>query len=100
LQRVKINYIDTCDKPVDDVAINCLNHGSYVWYRQDIEQRLKYINQTCAERKRSIKSGINRRGTYLYGGCLWITIRPVWLVVGGCSKECTVGSVPAVTVGQ
>jgi hypothetical protein len=24
----------------------------------------------------------------LYCGCVWITIRPVWLVVGGCSQAC------------
>jgi hypothetical protein len=46
------------------------------------------------------KKGINRRGTYLYCGCIWITIRPVWLVVGGYSQACTMGSGPAVTVRQ
>jgi hypothetical protein len=25
----------------------------------------------------------------LYYGCVWITIRPVWLVVGRCSQACT-----------
>jgi hypothetical protein len=35
----------------------------------------------------------------LYCGCMWIMIRPVWLVVGGCSQEGTVGSDLAVTTG-
>jgi hypothetical protein len=39
-----------------------------VWYRQDIEQRLKYVKNTCGT-KRSIKICVNRRGTYLYCGC-------------------------------
>jgi hypothetical protein len=33
----------------------------------------------------------------LYCGCVWITIHPVWLVVGGCSQACTVGSDPEPT---
>jgi hypothetical protein len=34
---------------------------------------------------------------YLYCGCIWITIRPVWSVVVGCNQECIVGSFPAGT---
>jgi hypothetical protein len=60
--------------------------------------KIEIYKPNACETKKEHKNGINRRRTYLYCGCMWITIRPMWLVVGGCSQECTVGSGPAVTV--
>jgi hypothetical protein len=34
---------------------------------------------------------------YLCCGCIWITTSPVWPSVGGCDRECIVGSVLAVS---
>jgi hypothetical protein len=30
----------------DDVAAKWLNHRGYVWYRKDIQQRLKYVHKS------------------------------------------------------
>jgi hypothetical protein len=42
-------------KILDDVVVKQLNHRGYVWYRQDMEQRLKYVNKMHVEQKRGHK---------------------------------------------